>query len=251
MNKKEKNVDEGKKETMESARKREMMAESPVLEMKHISKVYNKGKSSEIRVLKEIDLTIRAGEFVAIVGPSGSGKTTLLDILGCLLRPTSGELVIGGERVDFSDDRRLAALRQQKLGFVFQHFNLLPSFSALDNVALPLQIAGRKEARTQAQGLLELVGLGHRLHNRPGELSGGEQQRGAIARALTNAREMVLAAEPTGNLDTKTGGTIMDVLQRLHRENGYTMVMITHDPSVAQRADRLIKLKDGEIVEAL
>ncbi len=232
---------------------KEKQVNVPVLEVKNVSKVYHAGKPSETRVLKGISFSIAKGEFVAIMGPSGSGKTTLLDILGCLLRPSGGELLIDGQAVDFTDDNRLAALRQRKIGFVFQHFNLLPSSSALDNVALPLQIAGagRTEARKRAASLLETVGLSHRLHNRPSELSGGEQQRVALARALANDPPLILADEPTGNLDTKTGGTIMDVLGQLNSERGYTIVMITHDPTIARRAHRLITLKDGEITGGL
>ena len=224
-----------------------------VIQVEGVTKVYNEGKESEVRVLKGIDLSIHKGEFVVIMGPSGSGKTTLLDILGCLLRPTEGKLLIEGIEANGLSDRKLAQIRGQKIGFVFQQYNLISSGTALDNVELPLRINGRskKQAREKAKELLEMVGLGERMDHRPGELSGGEQQRVAIARALANDPHIILADEPTGNLDTKTGSLILDLLENLNKEKGYTIVVITHDPRVAGYADTLIKLKDGEIVSGI
>ena len=223
-----------------------------VVDAQNITKTYNKGTPSELQVLKGISLTVQKGEFAAIMGPSGSGKTTLLDILGCLMRPTDGTLWLNGMQVDFRDERALTRLRQSGIGFIFQQYNLIPSSSALANVELPLRLngVGAAASRQRATELLQTVGLGHRLSHQPGRLSGGEQQRVAIARALANDPPLLLADEPTGNLDTKTGETIMDILQELHKR-GYTIIMITHDTAVARHADKVIKLKDGYVVGAL
>lgn len=221
-----------------------------VIEAKGITKIFNQGKESELTVLKGIDLKIHKGEVVVIMGPSGSGKTTLLDIIGCLLKPTEGRIFIEDVDVSQLNDNAIARIRGEKIGFIFQQYNLIPSASAQDNVELPLRINGKskKEAREKAVSLLKLVGLGGRVDHRPGELSGGEQQRVAIARALANDPHIILADEPTGNLDTRTGQHILDLLGKLSSEKGYTIVVITHDPRVAPYGDRLIKLRDGEIV---
>ncbi len=222
-----------------------------VIETQALWKVYNEGKESEVRVVKGIDLRIGYGEFTVIMGPSGSGKTTLLDMIGCLLSPSSGKLFIEGKHADFSDDDMLARIRGEKIGFVFQQFNLLSSASALDNVMLPMRINGmqKKKAEDRAGQLLKIVGLEKRIHHRPGELSGGEQQRVAIARSLANDPKIILADEPTGNLDTETGKKIMGLLKDLNKTKGYTIIVITHDPSLAAHADEVIKLKDGKIVD--
>ena len=222
-----------------------------VIETKNITKKYNEGEESELTVLKKVNLKIHKGEFAAIIGPSGSGKTTLLDIMGCLLKPTSGELFIDGHEIHKLNDNKLARLRRERIGFVFQQYNLISSGSALDNVELPMRIAGmkKKHAREKAKELLELVGLGHRLKHKPGQLSGGEQQRVAIARSLANDPEIILADEPTGNLDTKTGAIIMRILQQLNEEKHYTVVVITHDLRIAKYADTFISLRDGQIID--
>ena len=217
-----------------------------VIETKNITKKYNEGEESELTVLRNITMKIHKGEFAAIIGPSGSGKTTLLDIVGCLLKPTEGKLWIEGHEIHRLSENKLARIRRDKIGFVFQQYNLITSGTALDNVELPMRIAGvkKKHAREKARELLELVGLGHRLKHKPGQLSGGEQQRVAIARSLANDPEIILADEPTGNLDTKTGAVIMKILKKLNEEKHYTVVVITHDPRIAKYADTFISLRD-------
>jgi putative ABC transport system ATP-binding protein len=223
----------------------------PAIEARGVTKVYNEGMESEVRVLKGIDLKIWRGEFVSIMGPSGSGKTTLLDIIGCLLKPTAGKVFIEGKEINGLKDSELAEIRGSRIGFVFQQYNLIPSSNALDNVELALRIngKGKKEARERARELLRLVGLEKRILHKPSELSGGEQQRVAIARALGNDPGIILADEPTGNLDTKTGKKILGLLKTLNRERGYTVVVVTHDPGIGKYADKIIKLRDGEIIE--
>ncbi len=220
------------------------------IEVRGVTKVYNEGKESEVRVLKGIGLKVLNGEFVSIMGPSGSGKTTLLDIMGCLLKPTSGEVLIGGVETSGMGEGELARIRGKKIGFVFQQYNLISSYSALSNVELSLRINGKEKsaARARAKELLELVGLGERLSHRPGELSGGEQQRVAIARALANDPSIILGDEPTGNLDTRTGDKILQLLKDLNRKKGYTIVVISHDPDIKRYVDKVINIKDGELV---
>ena len=212
-----------------------------------VSKVYAMG-SAAVRALRGIDLEIAAGEFVGVMGPSGSGKTTLMDILGCLSRPSAGTYEFEGRRVDQIDDVALAALRGERIGFVFQTFNLLPRLTALENVELPMlyRRVARRQRRVRAAALLERVGLAGRAAHRPSELSGGERQRVAIARALVNQPSVILADEPTGALDSATGAAIMDLIQGLNR-GGQTVVVVTHDPTIAARMHRILHLRDGVV----
>ena len=220
----------------------------PLIVLQDISKVYQSGEV-RIHALSGIEITIEKGEFVAIVGQSGSGKTTLLDILGCLGRPTEGEYWLDGQNVGLLSDEELTTIRNQKIGFVFQTFQLLSRKTALENVQLPLQYAGLSSAaqRERAAVLLKRVGLEDRMQHVPTQLSGGQQQRVAIARALANNPAIVLADEPTGNLDSRTGQDIMAMFGQLHRD-GQTIILITHDRGVAQAASRRITLSDGRIV---
>jgi putative ABC transport system ATP-binding protein len=219
----------------------------PVIELEGVHKHYATGKL-DVHALRGIDLRIQPGELVAIMGPSGSGKTTLMEILGCLSRPTSGRYLMNGRAIDQIDADGLARLRGEQIGFVFQSFNLLPRLSAQENVELPLGYRGVAvaERRRRAQQALEQVGLGHRGRHRPAELSGGERQRVAVARALVNHPTLVLADEPTGNLDTKTGAEILRLLDAVHAR-GASVVIVTHDPSIAARAPRQLVLRDGRI----
>jgi len=220
-----------------------------VIEIDSVSKIYQLG-TTEVRALDGVSLHIDKGEMTAIMGPSGSGKSTLLAILGCLDVPTSGTYRLDEINVEKMSDDQLAGVRSRKIGFVFQQFNLLARTSALDNVMLPLTYAGvRGKARRQrAVDALEKVGLGDRLHHRPNELSGGQQQRVAIARALANEPAILLADEPTGALDSKTGTEIIGLFQRLHRELGQTVIYVTHDPFIARHTERIIRFADGKIV---
>ena len=220
-----------------------------MIEIDSVSKIYQLG-TTEVRALDGVSLHIDKGEMTAIMGPSGSGKSTLLAILGCLDVPTSGTYRLDEINVEKMTDDQLAGVRSRKIGFVFQQFNLLARTSALDNVMLPLTYAGvRGKARRQrAVDALEKVGLGDRLHHRPNELSGGQQQRVAIARALANEPAILLADEPTGALDSKTGTEIIGLFQRLHRELGQTVIYVTHDPFIARHTERIIRFADGKIV---
>ena len=224
-----------------------------IIEIVDITKVYGMGDIS-VAALNGVSMKIEAGEFVAIMGPSGSGKSTLMHILGCLSQPSSGQYILDGEDVSNLDKAELAAVRNRKLGFIFQAYNLLARTSALRNVTLPLLYnhanakVSVEEGDQKAQAMLELVGLGDRIHHQPHELSGGQQQRVAIARALINDPVMVIADEPTGNLDSRSGEEIMNLLHTLHRQ-GTTIVMVTHDPKIAAHTQRTITLKDGVIDE--
>jgi putative ABC transport system ATP-binding protein len=219
-----------------------------VVEANNIAKVYQMGKV-EVRALDGVSMTIKKGEFVGIMGPSGSGKSTLLNLIGCLDRPSTGELRIAGTDISKLSDRKLAQIRGKQIGFVFQTFNLIPRISALQNVLLPMGFVNTysgKERTNRAQELLEIVGLGQRMKHFPNELSGGERQRVAIARALANNPSVILADEPTGNLDTKTGRAILDLFKSLHQQ-GRTIVLVTHDSTVASNADRIVHVMDGRI----
>jgi putative ABC transport system ATP-binding protein len=214
-----------------------------------LTKVYQMG-DSEVRALNGASFTIDKGEMVAIMGPSGSGKSTLMSIIGCLDVPSGGRYILDGVAVENMSESELAEIRGQKIGFVFQQFNLLARTSALENVMLPLTYAGisGKARHDRAMKTLEHVGLGDRTHHAPNELSGGQQQRVAIARALVNGPAILLADEPTGALDSKTGVEIMDLFQSLHTDSGQTVILVTHDPYVARHTDRIIKISDGRIV---
>lgn len=220
-----------------------------MIHAEELTKVYQMG-DSEVRALNGASFTINRGEMVAIMGPSGSGKSTLMSIIGCLDVPTGGSYVLDGVAVGNMSETKLAEIRGHKIGFVFQQFNLLARTSALENVMLPLTYAGvsGKERKDQALRALERVGLGDRTHHAPNELSGGQQQRVAIARALVNAPAILLADEPTGALDSKTGVEIMELFQSLHGDSGQTVILVTHDPYVARHTDRIIKISDGRIM---
>jgi len=222
------------------------------LEARQVCKQYRMGEVV-VTALDNVDLSVESGEFLAIMGPSGSGKSTLLHLLGGLDTPTSGEIILAGESLSNLSDDRLTLVRRHKVGFIFQFYNLLPTLTAEENVALPLLIDGQAAHKHNARlgGLLSLVGLLDRRDHRPNQLSGGQQQRVAIARAFANEPEIVLADEPTGNLDSKTGAAILQLLRRTCTELNATIVMVTHDPRAASYADRVIFLKDGQIVRSL
>jgi len=219
-----------------------------IVELQGLSKSYLMGEV-EVTALRAVTFTINEGEFASITGPSGSGKSTLLNLLGCLDTPSGGEYVLAGERVSSFDDDRLSEVRRERIGFIFQSFNLIPQLTVLENIALPLIYAdvSASGCRRRGRELAEKVGLTHRLHHRPVELSGGERQRVAIARALANDPVIVLADEPTGNLDTHTGQEIMDLLRELWR-GGATLLLVTHDKALAEEAPRRISLTDGALV---
>jgi len=219
-----------------------------LLEAKGLKKTYRMGKVL-VPALQEIMFDVKEGEFVAVFGPSGSGKSTLLHLLGGLDRPDEGEVSVDGISFSTLNDNELAEVRLRKIGFVFQFFNLLPRLNALRNVEIPLTLADlpEKESIKKAEDMLKLVGLEDRMDHRPSEMSGGEQQRVAIARALINDPKIVLADEPTGNLDTTTGGEIVQLMKRLNKEKGQTFVVVTHDPAIAETADQILYLKDGTI----
>jgi len=216
-----------------------------VVDAHHITKVYQMGKI-EVHALRGLDVQIARSEIVAIMGPSGSGKSTLMNILGCLDRPTSGEYILDGESVDELDDDGLSRIRNRKVGFVFQQFNLLARTTALENVELPLRYGGANGTKKErARAALEAVGLGDRIYHRPSELSGGQQQRVAIARAFVTNPAMILADEPTGQLDSHSGEEVMNILKRLNQERGTTLLLVTHDANIAAYAQRIIHLRDG------
>jgi len=220
-----------------------------VIKTNDLCKYYNEGKHNEVKAVEKVDLEIKRGDFISIIGPSGSGKSTLLHLLGLLDRPTCGEIYFDGKNVSELSDNRVTKIRRERVGFVFQQFNLIPLLTALENVELPMTINGHRKIDTKkrAKELLEKVGLGHRLNNRPPQLSGGEKQRVAIARALANDPEIIFADEPTGNLDTKTGREIIDLLRRMDKR-GFTLVIITHDQRIAKVTEKIINIKDGKII---
>ncbi|MDY0357271.1 MAG: ABC transporter ATP-binding protein [Sedimentisphaerales bacterium] len=222
-------------------------AEGPILAMEDLCKSYQLG-ATELRVLREINLAINSGEYVAIMGPSGSGKSTLLNMIGCLDRPTSGDYRLGGQSVSVLDDDDLSMIRGARIGFVFQSFNLIAQLNVVENIEIPMYYQGysEHESAERAEELATMVGLGERLRHRPSELSGGQQQRVAIARALANDPLIILADEPTGNLDSSSGAEILMILDRL-REEGKTLIVVTHDEHIATRAERVIRLFDGRI----
>ena len=226
------------------------MGDGPLIEAIDVERTYRVGGDVEVRALRGVTFAVAPGEHVAIVGTSGSGKSTLLNLLGALDRPTAGEIRFLGRDVQTMSDAELAELRNRRIGFVFQSFHLLPRLSARDNVMLPLvyRPGSRRDRHRRAEAALESVGLGDRMDHRPTQLSGGQQQRVAIARALVTEPDLVLADEPTGNLDTATGEGILDLLDVLHDQRGTALVVITHETEVARRADHVIELRDGEIV---
>ncbi|MCT4593701.1 MAG: ABC transporter ATP-binding protein [Anaeromicrobium sp.] len=220
-----------------------------MIKIKNLKKIYNTGSIS-VEALKCVDIDVKPEEFVSIMGPSGSGKSTLMNILGCLDKPSDGKYILDGHEIDALNEGDLATIRNKKIGFVFQSFNLLPRISALKNVELPMMYAGipPKERKERAIKALERVGLGDRVHHKSNELSGGQRQRVAIARSLVNDPAIILADEPTGNLDTKSGDEVMGIFQQLNEE-GVTIVMVTHEPEIAEHTKRVITFRDGELIE--
>ncbi len=226
-----------------------LKTDTAILVMKDLCKTYHLG-SVELRVLKDVNLTIHRGEYVAIMGPSGSGKSTLLNMIGCLDRPTAGDYLLGGQNVATLEDDQVSLIRGARIGFVFQSFNLISQLNVVENIEIPMYYQGFSEQASaqRARDLATLVGLGERLNHRPTELSGGQQQRVAIARAMANDPLIILADEPTGNLDSTSGADILVILDRLHAE-GKTLIVVTHDESIAAKARRVIRLFDGRIAK--
>ena len=220
-----------------------------IIQLDKLSKTYEMG-ATQVKALEDVSLTIGKGEYLAIMGPSGSGKSTLMNLIGCLDTPTEGSYVLNGREVATLDDNALAEIRNKEIGFIFQTFNLLSRTNALQNVELPLIYAGlpRQERHKKAEDALVSVGLGDRMHHKPNELSGGQRQRVAIARALVNKPSILLADEPTGNLDSKTGEEIMELFDELNRA-GNTIILVTHEEDIANRARRIVRLKDGHVVD--
>ncbi len=238
----------GKNKAMQKVDKTvDLKSDTPILAMQQLCKNYQLG-TVELRVLREIDLTIAGGEYVAIMGPSGSGKSTLLNMIGCLDRPTSGDYLLGGQNVSELDDDQLSLIRGARIGFVFQSFNLINQLNVIENIEVPMYYQGfsEEESAERAKELATMVGLGDRFGHRPSELSGGQQQRVAIARSLANDPLIILADEPTGNLDSESGAEILAILEDLH-ERGKTLIAVTHDESIASGAERVIHLLDGRI----
>jgi putative ABC transport system ATP-binding protein len=222
-----------------------------IVETRDLSKFYTFGSGMRVEALNGINVNIEEGEFVSFMGPSGSGKSTLLNIIGCLDRPTAGRVFVEGREVDYGNSSSLVRLHRQTMGFVFQTFNLIPAMNALENVCYPMYFnrIPRSLQKPKATELLDLVGLGDRMHHLPSELSGGEQQRVALARSLANSPRLILADEPTGNLDSVTGKKIIDLMRNINREQGISFVVTTHDHEMGRVANRVVQLKDGEIVD--
>jgi len=219
-----------------------------MIELRNITKTYNKDGGAEVKVLQGINLAIGQGEFVSIMAPSGMGKSTMMNIIGCLDQPTGGEYFLDGIEVAGMNDDDLSRIRNKKIGFVFQSFNLLPRTTALENVELPLIYSPDDlDIKAKAKSALEAVGLGDRVGHQPSELSGGQQQRVAIARALVNDPALILADEPTGNLDSASSNEVMAIFKKLHQD-GRTVILVTHEPEVAAQADRIIRMKDGQVI---
>lgn len=219
-----------------------------MIQLQDVRKVYRMG-DVEVHALRGVSMNIADGEFLSIMGPSGSGKSTLMNIMGCLDQSSSGTYLLDGRDVSRLNDNQLAEIRNRRIGFVFQTFNLLARTTALQNVELPMIYAGnRSNRREKAMAALDAVGLVERVHHRPNELSGGQQQRVAIARALVNDPAIILADEPTGNLDSKSGAEILEIFRRLHRERGITIVFVTHDPLIAEQTRRIVRIRDGVII---
>lgn len=220
-----------------------------MIELKDVTKIYRMGEN-EIKALSGVDLTVNSGEFISMVGPSGSGKSTILNIIGCIDKPTSGKVTIDGEDVTSLNDRKLTKIRLNKIGFIFQQFYLIPTLNALENIELPMKEAKipREKRRKRAVSLLSQVGLSERNKHYPSQLSGGEQQRVAIARSLANSPTMILADEPTGEIDSETSEKIVGLLRKLNSEEKLTLIIVTHDLKIARYADRMITLEDGKIV---
>ncbi|MBD3247649.1 ATP-binding cassette domain-containing protein [Candidatus Pacearchaeota archaeon] len=237
------------KKSKSKSKKSKKTKKEPIIELKNLWKTYHLGKVP-VHALKSVDLKIYPGDFVIILGSSGSGKSTMMNMIGALDVPTKGKILLNGKDTSKFEESDLAQIRGQKVGFVFQQFNLMPVLSALQNVSMPMmfQDVPEEERLERAEKLLKMVGLEDRMTHRPTELSGGEQQRVAIARALSNDTEVLLADEPTGNLDSKTGKQIMHLISKLHKENGKTIVLVTHDINLVKYAHRTVKLKDGKVV---
>ncbi len=228
----------------------QMNTSGHVLELVNVTKTYTLG-NVEVQALRGINLVLEKGDFVSIMGPSGSGKTTLLNLIGALDKPSSGIVRIGGQDIAELSDRKLTSLRALNIGFIFQFYNLVPVLSAIENVEMPMIAAGvpKNQRHLRAKKLLSQVGLEHRLNHKPEELSGGERQRVAIARALANNPQMILADEPTGDLDSKTGAQVMDIFRQLNQEHQHTFLIVTHDPKVGAKTRRVIQIQDGQIIE--
>ncbi len=229
-----------------------MKKDNTIIELRDVWKTYKMGEQ-KVHALRGINLKVKKGEFIAIMGPSGSGKSTAMNMVGCLDVPSKGDIYLSDKNIAHLDESELAQIRGRKIGFIFQKFNLLNTLSAKENVMLPMRFQNRtgEEIKQKADELLELVDLKERMDHKPNELSGGQQQRVAIARSLANDPEVVLADEPTGNLDSATGTKVLDFLKKLHQEKGTTIVMVTHDKKVAEEADRVEYLKDGKIVDKI
>lgn len=229
-----------------------MKKKQPVIKLEDVWKIYKVG-TKEVIALRGLSLEIEKGEFVSIQGPSGSGKSTAMNMVGCLDKPSKGRILLDGKDISLMGESRLAQIRGKKIGFIFQSFNLIPTLTAMENITLPMMFQGvsQEDRMKRAKILLDMVELGERVTHKPTELSGGQQQRVAIARALVNDPEVILADEPTGNLDSKTGVNVMEFLKKLHKEEKKTIVMVTHDASLARYADRVINILDGKLTDSI